>query len=78
MAHPYTSKLVGFRLFDGTMFGELVPAEWSFDGTESDIRAFAAENLGPVESITDCGSGTFDLLLEDGTDFRVYTKAVAE
>lgn len=72
--HPYTSKFKGFRMFDGSSFGELTTTEWDFDGTESDVREFAGENLGSVRSVKDVGNGSFDVTLEDETEFRVYTK----
>jgi len=74
---PWTSKSKGFRRFDGNSFGELVLTKWDFDGTEEDVTEFASnmlcDSLAEVDSVKDIGNGTFDVLLTDGSDYRVYT-----
>jgi hypothetical protein len=77
MNHPHTSTKTGFRQFDGSTFGELQSTEYSFDGAESDVADFAEHELCgdsvTVEAVKSRGAGTFDVLLSDGSDFRVYT-----
>jgi len=78
MSHPYTSSEVGFREFIETSFSELQTTEWEFDGTKSDVRDFANQNICDegvrVKRVDDIGSGTFDVLLSNRRSYRVYTK----
>lgn len=71
--HPHTAQNVGFRVFDGSSFGELQETAWEFDGTAADVREFCSQNLGTAVSISEIGGGTFDAVLDDGTDVRIYT-----
>lgn len=73
MSHPYTAEARGFRQFHESSFGELQETEWDFDGTIEDVREFAHHNLGSVESVRDCGAGTFDVTTESGEEYRIYT-----
>ncbi len=74
MAHPWTSDRVGFRVFDGTSFGELTETGWCFDGTEDDVRNFVIEHLGQdIESFRTWEGGTYDVIA-DGVDYRIYTR----
>lgn len=78
MSHPYTSEYVGFRLFDGSSFGGLEPTSWDFDGSASDVMEFAEQNLSEVKSVKQLSDGTFDVLLNDGSEYRVYTRPDCE
>ena len=78
MRHPHTSDYVGFRSFDGSSYGELQSTSWEFDGSVSDAREFAEQNLGEVKRVKQLSDGTFDVLLENGSDYRVYTRPDCE
>jgi hypothetical protein len=80
MVHPHTSQRAGFREFNGTTFGELQSTDWKFDGTEEDVRAFAAQNLGgDVTEITRVSDLAWDVTVgADGHEYRVSTAAVVD
>lgn len=77
-SHPYTSSRIGFRLFNGSTFGELQETSWRFDGSPEDVREFVQQHVwGPEETtdlVLDMQRGTFDVTSESGKTVRVYTE----